>query len=43
VNDWKGFGRKQSWPNLSAFYRISLEELRNTTKNLRIAGLRAEV
>jgi hypothetical protein len=31
---WKGFGRKQSWPNLRYYPGIYLEGLRKTMKNL---------
>jgi hypothetical protein len=30
--NWKGSGRKQSWPNLRYYPAISLEELKKTTK-----------
>jgi hypothetical protein len=32
--NWKGFGRKQSWPNLSYYTDICLEELWKTKKKL---------
>jgi hypothetical protein len=32
--NWKGCGRKQSWPNLRYYPSIYLEELRQTIKNL---------
>jgi hypothetical protein len=42
--NWKGYGRKQSWPNLICYPEICLEELRKTTKNsVRMAGLWAEI
>jgi hypothetical protein len=33
-DDWKGCGRKRSWPNLKYYLGIGLEGLRKTTKNL---------
>jgi hypothetical protein len=42
--NWKGHGRKRSWPNLWYYLGICLEELRKSTKaSARIAGLRAEI
>jgi hypothetical protein len=42
--NWKGFGRKQSWSNLSSYPGIHLEVLRKTIKaSVRIAGLWAEI
>jgi hypothetical protein len=32
--NWKGCGRKRSWPNLRYYPGICLEGLRKTTKNL---------
>jgi hypothetical protein len=32
--NWKGFVRKQSWPNLRYYLGIRFEGLRKTTKNL---------
>jgi hypothetical protein len=32
--NWKGCGKKRSWPNLRLYPRICLEGLRKTTKNL---------
>jgi hypothetical protein len=32
--NWKGYGRKRSWPNLRCYPGICLERLRKTTKNL---------
>jgi hypothetical protein len=32
--NWKGYGRKRSWPNLRLFPIICLGELSKTTKNL---------
>jgi hypothetical protein len=32
--NWKGYGRKWSWPNLRYYPRISLEVLRKTMENL---------
>jgi hypothetical protein len=32
--NWKGYGRKRSWPNLRCYPEICLEGLRNATKNL---------
>jgi hypothetical protein len=41
--NWKGCGKKWSWPNLRHYPAICLEGLRKTTKNfVRIAGLQAE-
>jgi hypothetical protein len=37
--NWKGFGRKRSWPNFKALCRHSLDGLMKTTKSsVRIAG-----
>jgi hypothetical protein len=43
--NWKGFGRKHSWPNLRYYPGIFLEELRKAMfKTLvRIAGVLAEI
>jgi hypothetical protein len=42
--NWKGYGRKQSWPNLRYFPNIFLEGLRKLQKtSVRIAGLWAEI
>jgi hypothetical protein len=41
--NWKRCGRKRSWPNLRYYPSICLEGLRETTKNLRINGLQAEM
>jgi hypothetical protein len=42
--NWKGYGRKQSWPNLRYYPEICLEGLRETMKtSLRTANLWAEV
>jgi hypothetical protein len=41
--NWKGCGRKQSWPNLRYYPNIFLEGLGKPTKNLRIAILQAEI
>jgi hypothetical protein len=41
--NWKRCGRKWSWPNLRYYPDICLEGLRKTTRNLRIAGLQAEI
>jgi hypothetical protein len=30
--NWKGYGRKQSWPNLKHYFDICLEEMRKTIK-----------
>jgi hypothetical protein len=35
IMNWKGCGRKQSWPNLRYYPSICLEGLRKTTKYLR--------
>jgi hypothetical protein len=44
MENWKGLGRKRSWPNLSYYPRILLEALRETMKtSVRIAGLWAEI
>jgi hypothetical protein len=32
--NWKGCGKKRSWPNLRYYPSICLEGLRKTTKNL---------
>jgi hypothetical protein len=32
--DWKGCGRKQSWPNWRQYHGVCLEGLRKTTTNL---------
>jgi hypothetical protein len=41
--NWKGFGRKRSWPNFKVLSRNSLEGLRKTVKILiRIAGCRGQ-
>jgi hypothetical protein len=31
--NWKGYGKKQSWPNLGYYPGICLEGLRKTTKS----------
>jgi hypothetical protein len=42
--NWKGYGRKRSWPNLRQYPGIFLEGLREITKNsVRIGGLQAEI
>jgi hypothetical protein len=41
--NWKRFRRKRSWPILRYYLVIFVEGLRKTTKNLRIAGLSAEI
>jgi hypothetical protein len=41
--NWRGCGRKLSWPNLRYYPDIFLEVLRKATKILRIAGLRVEI
>jgi hypothetical protein len=44
MKNWKGFGRKWSWPNLRYYPGIHLEGLRKTTENsVRIASLQAEI
>jgi hypothetical protein len=32
ITNWKGYGRKWSWPNLRYYLRIFLEGLRKTIK-----------
>jgi hypothetical protein len=32
--NWKGYGRKWSWPNFRYYPGICVEELRKTMKNL---------
>jgi hypothetical protein len=42
--NWKGCGRKRTWPNFKVLPGILLEGLRITIKtSVRIAGLRAEI
>jgi hypothetical protein len=42
--NWKGYGRKQSWPNLRYYPGICLEGLTKTTKtSVRIAGLQNKI
>jgi hypothetical protein len=41
--NWKGYGRKWSWNNVRYYPGIFLEGLRKTVKNVRLAGLRAEI
>jgi hypothetical protein len=45
MKNWKGFGRKRSWPNFKALYRNSLgvTEKNHETPSVRIAGLRTEI
>jgi hypothetical protein len=39
IMNWKGYGRKRSWPNLRCYSSIRLEGLRKTRTSVRIAGL----
>jgi hypothetical protein len=32
--NWKGFGRKRSWPNLQYYPHIHLDRLRKTMRNV---------
>jgi hypothetical protein len=41
--EWKGFGRKQSWYNRCTIPEFASEELGINTKNLRPAGVSAEM
>jgi hypothetical protein len=41
--NWKGYGRKRSWTNLRYYHSICLEKLTKTMKDLRIAGMQAEI
>jgi hypothetical protein len=41
--NWKGCGRKWSWPNLRCYPDIFLEGLRKSTKKLGIVSLEADV
>jgi hypothetical protein len=42
--NWRGFGRKQSWPNIRYYPDIRLEGLRKNQENsVRIAGTLAEI
>jgi hypothetical protein len=38
IMNWKGYGRKQSWPNLRYYPQISLKGQRKTTNSLGIAS-----
>jgi hypothetical protein len=42
--NWKGFGMRQSWPNLKYYFGTRLEGLRKTTKkpSFSIAGPQIE-
>jgi hypothetical protein len=42
--NWKGYGKKQPWPNLRYYPSICQEGLRETTKtSVRIADFPAEI
>jgi hypothetical protein len=41
--NWKGFGRKQSWPCSKYYLGILLEELSKATTSIKMAGLWAKV
>jgi hypothetical protein len=41
--NWKGSGRKRSWPNLRYYHGIFLEGQNKTTQIVRIAGLRVDI
>lgn len=44
IMNWKGSGRKQSWPNLRYYPGICLEELRKITRTwVRIVGVTADI
>jgi hypothetical protein len=39
IMNWKGFGRKQSWPKRGTFPKFTMERLRKATRELRIRGV----
>jgi hypothetical protein len=41
--NWKGFGRKRSWPNFNLLSRHSTGGTEENQEKLRIADLRAEI
>jgi hypothetical protein len=43
IINWKGYGRRESWPNLRYYPGILLEGLRRTMKTIKITGLWVEI